>query len=68
MPHVTLTGDLTGNYVVSDRRDDGTLVLVPESAVDASLRAHGLRAATPAEADAWFAEHADVLLPPDDEG
>jgi hypothetical protein len=68
LPHVTLTGDLTGEYVVSDHRDDGTLVLVPESDVSAGLRANGLRAATPSGADAWFAEHADVMLPPDGEG
>ena len=54
---------LTGEYVVSEHRDDGTLVLVPESDVHAGLRANGLRAATPSEADAWFAEHADVMLP-----
>jgi hypothetical protein len=50
MPHVALTGDLTGEYVVSDHRDDGTLVLVPESDVNAGLRASRLRAATPSEA------------------
>lgn len=65
---MTLSGDVTGEYIVSDRRDDGTLVLVPESEVDASLRASGLRAATPSEADEWFAQHAGVMLPPDDEG
>lgn len=68
MRHVTLTGDLTGEYIVRDRRDDGTLVLVPESDVDAGLRSHGLRAATASEAEAWFAQHADVMLPADGEG
>lgn len=63
---MTLSGDVTGEYIVSDRRDDGTLVLVPE--VDASLRVSGLRAATPIEADEWFGQHAGVMLPPDDEG
>jgi hypothetical protein len=67
MAHVTLTGDMTGDYIVSDRRDDGTLVLVPESEVDASLRQHGLRRATPPEFDAFVAQHGP-LLPADDEG
>jgi hypothetical protein len=30
-PHVTLSGDIAGEYVVEDRRPDGRLVLVPDS-------------------------------------
>ena len=30
-PHVTLSGDIVGEYVVKDRRPDGSLVLVPDS-------------------------------------
>lgn len=66
--HVTPTGDVTGECVVSDRRPDGSLVLVPESLTDASMRAQGLRPATDGEAEAWFAQHTDVLLAPDGEG
>ncbi len=67
MAHVTLDGDLTGDYAVTEQREDGTLVLTPQTAYHASLKRRGLRAATPDELDAWVAEHGP-LLPADDEG
>ena len=68
MTHVTLTGDeqLAGDYVVRDRRDDGTIVLARQSASDADLQALGARPATTAE----FEQVAEALgvLPADGEG
>jgi len=68
MPHVTLAGDRDGEYVIREERPDGTLVLAPETAAEASLRRLGARAATNEEFDAFVAEHREQLLPPDAEG
>lgn len=65
LPHVTLAGDLTGDYVVTERGHDGTLVLAPETPHEASLRRRGLEPATLAELEA---EHGPLTLPPDGEG
>jgi hypothetical protein len=68
MTYVTLTGDdqLAGKYIVTDTREDGSMVIRPESESDADLRAIGARPATPEEVDA-IAEQLGVL-PPDGEG
>jgi len=68
MPHVTLTGDIAGEYLIREERPDGTLVLAPETAAQASLRRLGARSATPVEFDAFVAEHGGQLLPDDGEG
>jgi len=63
--HVTLTGDVVGEYRIAERRPDGTLVLVPETAAQASLRRLGATPLTKAEFNAFVTEN-DVL-PPDRE-
>ena len=63
-PHVTLSGDIEGEYVVEDRRPDGRLSLAP--AYPASMPKYGGRRATPEEFEAFVAEH--NILPPDGEG
>lgn len=68
MPHVTLAGDRDGEYVIREERPDGTLILAPETAAQASLRRIGARAATTEEFDAFIAEHGEQMLPPDTEG
>lgn len=68
MPHVTLAGDRDGEYVIREERPDGTLVLAPETAAQASLRRLGGRAATREEFDAFVTEHREQLLPADGEG
>ncbi len=67
--HVTLSGDIAGEYVVEDRRPDGRLVLVPDPdlSADAILARHDARAATAEEFAAFEAEHGP-FLPPDGEG
>jgi len=73
--HVTLTGDIAGEYVVEDRRPDGRLVLVPDPDdsyprvkwADILARSGG-REMTPEESAAFWAEHGPHMQPPDGEG
>ncbi len=77
-PHVTLSGDIVGEYLVEDTRPDGRLVLVPDPDPDpddahpsvtwaAMLKRSGGRDATPEEFAAFEAEYGP-FLPPDGEG
>ncbi len=73
-PHVTLSGDIVGEYVVEDTRPDGGLVLVPDPddahpsvTWAAMLKRSGGRDATPEELAAFEAEYGP-FLPPDGEG
>ncbi len=60
---MTLSGDLSGDYVVEDRRPDGRVVLRPDSSVKAMLSRHRERELTPEEFDQHLGE-----LPTDGEG
>jgi hypothetical protein len=62
--HVTLSGDLSGDYVVVERRDDGSLVVAPDASADAILRRHDM---TPATLEEFEAEYGPIQ-PPDGEG
>lgn len=62
--HVKLSGDRTGEYVVTEERPDGSLTLVPDTSADAIFGRLGHRPATLAE---FEAEHG-VTLPRDAEG
>jgi len=53
---VTLSGDLSGDYVVEDRRPDGRVVLRPDLSVKAVLSRHGERELTPDEFVRHFGE------------
>jgi transposase InsO family protein len=61
MPHVTLEGDLHGEYVVTQQHPDGTLVLEPDTSARAILRRMDARPATAEEFDAWATEHGPLL-------
>jgi hypothetical protein len=61
--HVTLAGDLNGDYVVDERLDDGRLVIRPDTSAEAIHRRQGLEPISVAE----FEEHVGQL-PTDDEG
>lgn len=65
MGHVTLTGDLSGDYVVTEERPDGSLVIAPDTSAPALLRRPGHRPATLEEFEAGYGP---LRLPPDDEG
>ena len=54
--HVTLSGDLSGDYVVEDQRPDGRVVLRPDLSVKAILARHGERELTPEEFEEHFGE------------
>lgn len=61
--HVTLSGDLSGDYVVEDQRPDGRVLLRPDLSVKAMLARHGEHRLTPVEFEQRFGE-----LPTDGEG
>lgn len=65
-PHVTLSGDINGDYVIEDQRPDGRMVIAPDLSVEAILARHGERRATAEEFAAFEAEHGP-FLPPDGE-
>ena len=61
--HVRLSGDLSGEYVIEDRRPDGRVLLRPDLSVKAMLSRHGERELTPEEFEQHFG-----ALPTDGEG
>jgi hypothetical protein len=62
--HVMLSGDVTGEYVVVEQRDDGKLVIEPDTSMEAIRRRHN---ATPATLEEFEAEYGP-LQTPDGEG
>jgi len=62
LARVTLSGALSGDYVVEDRRPDGRVVLRPDLSVRAMLSRHGERELTPEEFEQQF-----KMLPTDGE-
>ena len=60
---MTLSGDLSGDYVVEERRPDGRVVLRPDLGVEAMLSRHDVRELPPEEFEQHFGE-----LPIDGEG
>lgn len=67
-PHVQLSGDRVGEYVVTDERPDGSLTLVPDTSWKAIKERSGARDATKEEWESFLAEHGSNMLPPDGEG
>ena len=61
---VTLTGDRSGDYVIVDEREDGLLILAPDTSMAAVRRRHGLEPATLTEFEAKYGP----VQPPDGEG
>lgn len=66
--HVTLSGDRAGDYVVTEERPDGALVLVPDTSMEAIRKRGGSRPLTEQEWQDFLAEYRPHMLPPDDEG
>jgi hypothetical protein len=62
--HVTLSGDINGEYVVKDEGPDGEITLVPDTSAQAILDRLGHTQATLAEFEAEYG----AVLPPDGEG
>jgi hypothetical protein len=67
-PHVTLSGDLAGEYLVEEQRPDGRLVLVRDTSIAAIRKRQGTRAMTPEESADFWREHGPHMQPPDGEG
>lgn len=66
MTRVTLAGDRSGDYIVSEEHPDGTLVLEPtQSRSEVLAAANGL---TPVSVEEFEALAGAKLLAPDDEG
>ena len=61
--HVTLSGDIVGDYIVEDRRSDGTLMLVPDTSIDAIRKRLGTEQMSAKEFERHFGD-----LPTDSEG
>lgn len=64
LPHVTLVGDRTGEYRIAEEHPDGSLVLRPDTSVDAIFRRAG---ATPGTIADLEADHGPIGEP-DGEG
>lgn len=65
--HVTLSGDISGDYVIEEELPGGRLLVAPDTSVDAILTRHDERRATPEEFAEFEASHGP-FLPPDGEG
>jgi hypothetical protein len=65
--HVVLSGDISGHYLVKDRRATGELTLVPDTSAEAISERAGLVDPTPEEAEAFWRDNEPNMLPTDDE-
>ena len=63
-PHVKLSGDIEGSYVVEETRNDGRLVISPDTSAQAIMERLGHEPATLAEFEAEFG----AVKPADGEG
>jgi hypothetical protein len=63
-PHVKLSGDIEGTYVVEETRSDGRLVISPDTSAQAIMERLGHEPATLAEFEAEYG----AVQPPDGEG
>jgi hypothetical protein len=61
--HVTLAGDLSGDYLIEEVLEDGRLVIRPDTSADAIRRRLGVEPASREEFEREFGH-----LPQDDEG
>ena len=63
MAHITLSGDRSGDYVLVEERSDGSLVVAPDTSIEAIRKRVGTRPMTAGEFEEHFGE-----LPRDGEG
>jgi hypothetical protein len=61
--HVTLAGDLNGDYVVDERLDDGRLVIRPDTSAEAINRRLGVEPISPEEFEQHFGHRRRRLNP-----
>jgi hypothetical protein len=67
-PHVTLSGDRVGEYVIEEERPDGSLVLVRDTSITAIRKRLGTRAMTAEESADFWRQYGPQMQPRDDEG
>jgi hypothetical protein len=63
-PHVKLSGDIEGPYIVEESRPDGRLLVAPDTSAKAIMERLGHGSATLAEFEAAYG----AVRPPDGEG
>jgi len=63
-PHIKLSGDIEGPYVVEETRSDGRLVISPDTSARVIMERLGHEPATLAEFEAEYG----AVKPPDGEG
>lgn len=61
--HVTLSGNIAGDYVVEDRRPDGRLILVPDTSAEAIRARGGSRSLSEREWQGFLAEYGPSHAP-----
>jgi hypothetical protein len=61
---VTLSGDISGEYVIIEKHEDGSLLVKPDTSIGAILGRQNLEPATLKEFEAEYG----ALQPPDGEG
>ena len=62
-PHVTLSGDINGDYVLKDKGPGGEITLVPDTSIAAVRQRLGTEVMTAEEFEQHFGD-----VPTDDEG
>lgn len=65
--HVTLGGDMSGEYLLDEVLEDGRVVLRPDTSAEAINRRLGVQAISGEEFADFLAANPD-MLPADDEG
>jgi len=63
-PHIKLSGDIEGPYVVEETRSDGRLLISPDTSAQAIMERLGHEPATLADFEAEYG----AVNPPDGEG
>lgn len=68
--HIKVSGDLQGDFVVTEERGGNEFVIVrePEPSWKEVQSRAGARDMTPEEFEAFMTEHGSHMLPPDSEG
>ncbi|MGE5335941.1 MAG: hypothetical protein ACM3JL_00790 [Nitrososphaerota archaeon] len=66
--HFRLVADRDGEYILTEKRPDGSITLVPDTSWKAIRERSGARDATKEEWESFMQEHGPNMLPPDGEG
>ena len=67
-PHVTISGDRAGEYVIEEERPDGRILLAPDTSWKAIRERMGAREPTPEQSAEFWRKYGPLMQPPDGEG